>query len=273
MVVAFLFVIVVIVSPILVLAVVHDVAVVDVTPSKTVVGQNYSMLINVTVENQGDSSETFNVTAYYGNETLTPEQWETFWSMGDVNRDGYINDIDASLIAAYPSPTQCPWADLNQDGVVDVLDLMIVSINYGKDIWAQFISGAVIETQPVNNLSPGSSNTLTLTWNTTGVPYDNYTISAYAVPILCVEKERADNNYGDGIVLVSIAGDIWGDPDDPDPSIPDCDVDRYDYARFALAYGYCYPHPKYDSNADLNGDGCINRYDFSILALNYGQSV
>ena len=44
---------------------VHDIAIINVTPSKTVVGQNYSMSINVTVENQGTFTENFNVTTYY----------------------------------------------------------------------------------------------------------------------------------------------------------------------------------------------------------------
>ena len=42
----------------------HDVAVTNVTLSKTVVGQNYSVFINVTLQNQGTFSETFNVTTY-----------------------------------------------------------------------------------------------------------------------------------------------------------------------------------------------------------------
>jgi hypothetical protein len=42
----------------------HDVAVTDVTPSKTVVGQGFNATINVTVANQGDYTETFNVTTY-----------------------------------------------------------------------------------------------------------------------------------------------------------------------------------------------------------------
>ena len=42
---------------------VHDVAVTNVAPSKTVVGQGFSATINVTVANQGDYTETFNVTA------------------------------------------------------------------------------------------------------------------------------------------------------------------------------------------------------------------
>ena len=41
---------------------IHDVAVTNVTLSKAVVGKGYSMSINVTVENQGDYTETFNVT-------------------------------------------------------------------------------------------------------------------------------------------------------------------------------------------------------------------
>jgi len=103
-----------------------DVAVTNVTPSKTIVGQDYCMSINVTVQNQGGTTETFNVTAYYGNATITPGQWETFWSMGDVNRDGYIDHIDFGLLSgSYGStpgdPSWCPWADLDQDGDVDSL--------------------------------------------------------------------------------------------------------------------------------------------------------
>jgi len=43
----------------------HDIAITNVTPSKTVVAQGYSLFINVTVKNQGDYAETFDVTAYY----------------------------------------------------------------------------------------------------------------------------------------------------------------------------------------------------------------
>jgi len=42
----------------------HDVAVIDVAPCKAVVGQGYSLFINVTVENQGNRLETVSVTAY-----------------------------------------------------------------------------------------------------------------------------------------------------------------------------------------------------------------
>ena len=72
---------------------------------------------------------------------FTPEQWDEFWSMGDVNRDGYINMEDANLIAAkfgwHGPPGGIP-EDINSDGAVNMLDLSICADNYGKDIWAYF---------------------------------------------------------------------------------------------------------------------------------------
>ncbi len=246
---------------------IHDVAVTNVTPSKTVVGQGYSMKINVTVENQGDLPETFNVTTYYGNDTITPHQWETFWSMGDVNRDGYINDTDGDIIGAAlgstpGDPNWCPWADLSEDLIIDILDLDIWAYNDGWDIWDYFISGAAIETQTVNNLSPGSSVTLVFTWNTTGVIKGNYAIGAYAVPILCEEVDRADNNYGDGIVTVTIPGDTDGD----------LDVDYDDFIVLAGAYGSSIGLPAYRSEADFDCDGDVDYDDFIVLAGNYGKT-
>jgi hypothetical protein len=48
---------------------IHDIAITDVIPSKTIVGQGCPINITVTVENQGEFTETFNVTAY-GNTTI-----------------------------------------------------------------------------------------------------------------------------------------------------------------------------------------------------------
>ena len=240
---------------------VHDVAVVDVTLSKTVVGQGYCTSINVTVENQGAFIEAFNVTAYYGsygNATLTPQQWETFWSMGDVNRDGYINEIDENLIMAamFSEPGDynwCSWADLNQDDNVGIPDLMIHGLNDGLDIWTYFINGGVIGTQGVWNLPAGNQLTLTFTWNTAGIAYGNYNISAYAVPILCEEVDRADNNYEDGIVMVTIPGDVNGDRI----------VDIFDIVYISVGY---------NANTDINCDGKVNIDDIDIASAHWGET-
>jgi hypothetical protein len=52
---------------------VRDVAVTNVTPFKTVVGQGYYVSLNITVENQGNSTETdVNVTAYANDTVISP---------------------------------------------------------------------------------------------------------------------------------------------------------------------------------------------------------
>ena len=50
----------------------HDVAVISVIPLKTIIGQGYRARVNVTVENQGSSEETFNLTLnHVRNSTVT----------------------------------------------------------------------------------------------------------------------------------------------------------------------------------------------------------
>jgi hypothetical protein len=57
----------------------HDIATTNVTPSKTVIGQNYSLSIYVTAENQGDYTETFNITLY-ANTTIVETKGVTLTS-------------------------------------------------------------------------------------------------------------------------------------------------------------------------------------------------
>jgi hypothetical protein len=52
----------------------HDIAVLSVNPLKTIVGQGYTMNINVTVANQGDYTETFNITIYANTTTIQTRQ-------------------------------------------------------------------------------------------------------------------------------------------------------------------------------------------------------
>jgi parallel beta-helix repeat protein len=52
---------------------IHDVALVDIKPSKTVVGQGCCIPINVTVENLGDYLETFNITVYANTTVIARE--------------------------------------------------------------------------------------------------------------------------------------------------------------------------------------------------------
>jgi parallel beta-helix repeat protein len=115
----------------------YDIGIIKITTSKTVVGQGYNMDVSATVENQGVSKETFNVTVY--------------------------------------------------------------------------ANTTIIETRKLT-LASGNSTTLTFTWNTAGFAKGNYTISAYAWPVLG-ETDTNDNNMTSTIqVHVGVPGNVWGNP-------------------------------------------------------------
>lgn len=170
----------------------HDVALLTVIPSKTVVGTGFNINISVAIQNQGDFTENFNVTAY---------------------------------------------ADLNTTIIGDEITIGIRNVT----------------------LISGNYTTVTFTWNTTDVPYGNYTISAVA-DIIPNETDTTDNTYVDGWVIVTIAGDIDGD----------YDVDPDDFAIFAGVYG---TSPPSISDCDLDGDDDVDADDFYIFARNYGKTA
>jgi parallel beta-helix repeat protein len=158
----------------------HDVSVVSVLSPKTIVGRGYSMSITVTAADQGVYTETFKVTVY-ANATVIASQnitlssgnagtitftWNTtsfaggiytikayaspvlgetdtadntfvggtvqVAKKGDVNGDGSVDVLDLIIVAkalgTHPGDAKYnPNADLNGDGEIDVLDLIIVA--------------------------------------------------------------------------------------------------------------------------------------------------
>jgi hypothetical protein len=60
---------------------IHDVAITNVVPSKAIIAQGYSANITITAENQGDLTETFNVTVY-ANTTII-NQTEVYLTSGN----------------------------------------------------------------------------------------------------------------------------------------------------------------------------------------------
>lgn len=170
----------------------HDVAVTDIVTSKTgclpmpTVGQGYNVQVNVTVENQGDSAETFNVTLY--------------------------------------------------------------------------ANSTIIGTQTVSGLPSGMSFLLVFDWDTEGFAYGNYTLSAYAWPVLG-ETDLADNTLIDDWVIVTIPGDVDGN----------FKVEIFDVVRITGIYGVRRGDPRYNPNADLDGDGDIDIFDVVGCTGHYGQ--
>jgi hypothetical protein len=174
---------------------IHDVAVTNVTNSKSgcvpmsTVGRNLTANVNVAVTNQGNFTETFNVTAYanttsiasqnvtlssgdsttitftwnttgfaYGNYLIWAYAWpvpgETVPDTVDnafadgIIRVSCIGDIDGTYsttmidyqmvknaIPSTPgSPKWNPNADINNDGVVSMIDFQLVKIHVGEHV-------------------------------------------------------------------------------------------------------------------------------------------
>jgi len=142
----------------------HDVAVTDVTTSKTgclpmpVVCEGYTMRVNATAENKGNFTETFNVTAYAVNvtgsyvigeqqTTLNPAEnttltftWNTAgfaygnytvsayaWPVPNETNTGDNTFVDGVVKVVFPG-------DLNDDGIVDYRDINRVSRMFGKTL-------------------------------------------------------------------------------------------------------------------------------------------
>lgn len=128
---------------------VHDIAVIDVAPTKTVVGQGYSLLVNVTVENHGNRVETVNATVYanatvvgtlHTFETLSTGATTVFsftWNLteGEFTKGHYTLSAEATIAPPIvdSDPTDNSYADgsvsvsfpgdVNADGKVDAFDV------------------------------------------------------------------------------------------------------------------------------------------------------
>lgn len=129
----------------------HDIALIAVDPLKTVVGQNYSVHIQVTLKNYGTSPETINTTIYTDtraleSETANLESGEIMhliltWNTTGFDQSNYTIDAEASpvlgetetddntLSAAIPICVTVP-GDVDADFDVDIFDIVTIAGAY-----------------------------------------------------------------------------------------------------------------------------------------------
>jgi uncharacterized protein (DUF2141 family) len=137
---------------------IHDVAVINVTSSKTVVGQGYEDNVTVTAEDLGNYSETFNVTVYANATSIASQNvtlsianstflarfrditftWNTTgFAYGNYTVNAYVTLAPGETNAANNSLTggnvtvTIP-GDLNGDGTVDIFDAVLLAGAYGS---------------------------------------------------------------------------------------------------------------------------------------------
>jgi len=114
-------------------------------------------------------------------------------------------------------------------------------------------------------LNYNQTTTITFAWDTTGFAKGNYTISAYAWPVLG-ETNTADNSLINSWVIVAMIGDITG----PN-GWPDGKVDMKDVDSVARLFGTYKGHLNYNPNCDINCDGVIDIYDIAWIARNFSK--
>lgn len=128
--------------------------------------------------------------------------------------------------------------------------------NFNVTLYAN--STAINQTQMT--MASGDSSTITFTWNTSGLAYGNYTVSAYAWPVTS-ETDTSDNTLAGSVIKVTIPGDVDGS----------FAVDLGDLVLLAKAYNSVPGQAKWNPNADIDGSGQVDLGDLVALAQHYNQ--
>lgn len=128
-----------------------------------------------------------------------------------------------------------------------------------------YANGTVVN-QTLVSLASLSQATVTIPWNTSGFNLGNYKISASA-DIGPADANTSNNNMADGIVLVTLVGDVDGNRMTRVADI------LYTTNRFGTDRGGP-PNSQgwyYDSNCDINDDDKIRVADILFAVNNFGQ--
>jgi outer membrane protein assembly factor BamB len=188
-----------------------------------------------------------------------------------VNGVVYVGSEDGKVYAFGPSSAE---HDVSIEGIIASKSVLGSGYSMGINVTAAdlgsytetlnltaYANATIIGSENIT-LAAGISTTVTFTWNTTGLAYGNYTLSAYALLVLGETNTGNDNMTG-GTVYVGIPGDINGDGI----------VDIYDGVIIAGAFNSQPGDHNWNPNADINGDGIVDIFDAVILAGNFNQRI
>jgi len=114
-------------------------------------------------------------------------------------------------------------------------------------------------------LESGASTTITFTWNTTGFAKGNYTIKAIADTVPG-ETDTTDNTQIDGIVFLTIAGDV-----DNSGLIDVVDIVLVVHALWTTpaSGGKSGEWWAWNPNSDIDSNSIVDAYDLFIVTISY----
>jgi hypothetical protein len=266
-----------------------DVAIGEIdTPSN--IPQGSMALINVTAQNRGQPTETFDVTlsadgSVIGTQTVVNlpgggSQILIFaWDTTPLQIGQYTLTATATAIVG-----EIDYNDntLSVSVYVGTIDIAITGVNAKTSIPAGLNgtevdvtitnSGQATETlnvtlsvnsdsidSQITTLNPGASGTVALWWNTTTLGYGTYTVQVF-IPPLPFQIDTSNNNFTTTAV-VTIPGDLNGD----------FKVSLADLVILAQAYGSRPSNLNWNANADIDSNGVVGLTDLVNLATHYGQ--
>jgi CARDB/Dockerin type I domain len=272
----------------------HDVAVsyVEVSPLLAPIGDPVN--VNMSIQNEGNYDEVFEVSAY-ANSTIIWTQQISLSSGSSTNVFFTWNTTtclkgDYVILAAVGSvPGEVDLVDNTKtaENLVTLLtvghDVSVIAIKPAKTAIGQgfdlivtvktsnygifgetfnvtvYLNTSVLGSQAVS-LSSGTKTDLIFVKSSSSFSKGIYTLSASASPVLG-ETEIGDNTLFEGLIVITIPGDIQGD----------FVVDIFDAINLANAFNSVPSSPGWDPNADINCDTSIDIYDAIILANHFGQ--
>jgi len=134
---------------------------------------------------------------------------------------------------------------------------------YTEIVKITLYANTILGTQLTNIIMPSrTSKNVTLTWNTIGVPYGSYPMSAQADPIPG-ETDSTNNMRTGGSITVTVVGDANGDGR----------VDLLDLYSVGKKYGSTSSTSNWYPNCDFNDDDKVDPLDLSDLSKNYGKMI
>jgi hypothetical protein len=174
--------------------------------------------------------------------------------------DGFFQSliVDVGIVDISAAPTALyPGGNVNVS--VTATNTGNATETFSIDVYR---NSTLLTTLNVTGLTPNTNYTITFVWNTLGVSWGKYVLSAQILP-LPFETHISDNTLIDGIVKLKIPGDINNDDV----------VDIFDATLASLAFASKPGSPNWNPDADLNGDGLVDIFDMIILSSHFGQKI
>jgi len=277
------------------MASIRDIAITNITLSRTWAYPGWPVNVTVTVKNKGNETETFNVHAYYDSyvigtitvNALAPSEKRdiTFeWDTTGLAEGNYTIRAEADTVPYEFNTSDNTLTDGTVWIMTHVHDVAIITVT--SETWvyqgwilhinvtaknlgeftetfniSTYCNTTLVGTVQVINLAPGDYYETHFTFNTSTLsPCHTYSITGKAT-LVPFEFNKTNNILvGDG-VKIRLLGDVNGDGI----------VDLQDVFTASLAFGSTPGQPNWNPGADVVRDNKIDLRDVFIINIHFGS--